>query len=1105
MADGSNLRLFGPDGEPLGREQVAEPRADAVLDEATVHAWLIDHYSHKVKLSQPRIATLLGLRDAYPFLRAPSTETIYRGLANVSPAVAGKLVGSSDPARDKSWTTSPEQAVKFARGEYIRPDAIASEKIGVVMHARVDPDRLLLDAVAIAGIPAIADAMHPIWNEPLGPAIMTEREVVVLGPAEVERVEVLPMPRMDRGPNSAAIMLPIPPDLAAAFPDNGKSMPPHVTMLYVPELDPSKVDELAVIVADELGVRWSTLGCGDLEDDVPSPSLRDVQALALGGLNYFDKDDGRVAFADVSVPPALRAIRESIGARLARVGIELARKGEPWVPHATLAYLPPGEVYTGSVPSGTWTASTLEVWARNGTLRYVIGYGSVSGVDKYELVGSRWAAFRDGGRVRVGDFDSETEARAGLAADAVTRCLQNRYDARPDDEKADIRERWNGPDGPNMGPERMREWLDSPFSGPNRKEGADRERARRVADRALRLIGKPQGEWTEADYSGAAQVLAYIARAKEIEQGEPLVIDGREGPSARDAALRDWAYDPKADAPAPRSDKRPLAPAVHTESRAHTTDIIRADRVEIPTEHKPVYHPDGWVLYPVLYSRGGNIQDYEGVREFRPWSEVSSRVSMDSGIGNPWELRHSRDLLNPDTVRGVARGCIVSIDPYHDNQHTFGWAKAWDRALLYAIEGVDGERPEAPEVSVAYRGRVHRQPGHDDYGNPFDQWISDLIWNSLASEPFGRAETARVLGVRADAADAITVHGADELLALARGSRSPTRPIYYDLSSWTRFDSARPTHVPRKDMTNKALIKAASALGVAEDAIAKALGLSTDDLKSLLASDTELTPDQVNALLAVLPADPKAAEPVSAPPKMEEMEDKGEPPPMGKVMIEGVEHSVPKAVADLVTMLEGRADRAGKRAEKLDGELARTEKELAIAKDESTKRADAMGKMVSRADAEKMVQSQAQHIAGAMELARRSHGNEWMPEPRKDSSSGEVLPLSATDWEMAAIRSAFGAKADAIISRIDAAPTPEARAYAVRERLADAREILDRRDHKDDQARSAIEKMRRRNAEDDKARQDGESDDELAAAREARLDRAETQYVGAPTQTNGVT
>jgi 2'-5' RNA ligase len=1035
VADGSNLRLFGPNGEPIVRGADAEPRIDAVPDEATVHSWLIDHYSHKAKLSQPRIAALLELRDAYPYLRAPATDAIYRGLSNVSPGVAGKLVGESNPAVDKSWTTSPEQAVRFASGDYIPADDVDDEKVGAVMHAKADPERLLLDAEAIAAIPEVANVIHPIWNEPLGPSILAEREVVVLGPVDVERVDVVPMARKDFGVNSAAVVIPIPADIAATFPNTGKS--PHVTLFYVPEIDPAKVNELALVVADELGVRWSTLGCeGDEHESGwhwQHLGSAEPAELSLAGLNYFDHDDKRVAYAAVAVPSDFGEVRRRIETRLSNLGIETAHKGETWVPHATLAIMPPGTAYEGTVPAGSWKPTTLEIWCANDSVHFLVGHGSTSGVDKLELVGSKWHAFRNAGRTLVGKYDTEADARAGLAADAVDRALTGRYDkAKPAD--------------------------------------------------AL-TVSVPAGGFVRlGTVSGTASTTPIISTDALAEIGQAV-----------DAML------------AVRSDKQ--APAIHTESRTNTFDIVRADRIELPlpNEHKPEVHPDGWVMYPVLYSRGNNIQVYDGVREFRPWSEVSKRASLDTFIGDPWELRHSRDLLNPDTVRGVARGCMVTADPYRDGEHIFGWAKAWDRALLYAIEGDGINRPEAPEVSLAWRGRIHKQPGTDDYGTPFDQWVSDILANSLASEPYGRAETARVLRARSDAADAITVHGADELLALARCAKPPASTIYFDSRSWTRFDSARSprpltTHHEDSTMLKNKLIAAARSLGLTDEVVAKAIGLKTEDLVAFMEGTDDLTPDQANALAMAFPDKPKAEPPAAAPPAAPAVKDDSE---MVKVKIGEAEVEVPKVAAEHIAMLEGRSDRAGLRADKAENELRVTERELAIAKDESVKRADAMKSMVSHADAAKMLSDEALSISGSMELARRCHGYEWSPEARKDSASGEALPLSASDWHLAAIRSAFGDKADVVIARIDGARTPEARAYAIEMHLADAREILDRRDHKGPAAVKEIEVMRRHNAAADKSRQDGETDDELAKAREARFDYAEKQFVGAPTLTNG--
>jgi hypothetical protein len=219
----------------MGEAAIAEDEhQDGEPDEAAIQGWLVDHYSHVAKLTQPRIRVLLGLRDKYPYLRAPAVLSIYRGLSNVSPGIAGKLVGESDPAVDKSWTTSLEQASKFASGEYIKPGDIDEETVGAVMHAKVDPEQLLLDADAIALLDAVGSAIHPIWKIPIRQSIVDEREVVVLGPVEVERVEVVPMrTRQDYDANTICVVLPVPQQIAAAFPEDAERGCPHVTMLYI--------------------------------------------------------------------------------------------------------------------------------------------------------------------------------------------------------------------------------------------------------------------------------------------------------------------------------------------------------------------------------------------------------------------------------------------------------------------------------------------------------------------------------------------------------------------------------------------------------------------------------------------------------------------------------------------------------------------------------------------------------------------------------------------------------------------------------------------------------------------------------------------------------
>lgn len=111
---------------------------------------------------------------------------------------------------------------------------------------------------------------------------------------------------------------------------------------------------------------------------------------------------------------------------------------------------------------------------------------------------------------------------------------------RSEEERALIREEF--PALIDMTPSQMREWSESPFAGENRKSGAERESARDALRRVMALKDKPMGDWTEGDYDDAVKAIAFVKRMSEVEQGDPIVIEGREGPSERDASLRDWGH-----------------------------------------------------------------------------------------------------------------------------------------------------------------------------------------------------------------------------------------------------------------------------------------------------------------------------------------------------------------------------------------------------------------------------------------------------------------------------------------------------------------------------------------------------------------------------------
>lgn len=111
---------------------------------------------------------------------------------------------------------------------------------------------------------------------------------------------------------------------------------------------------------------------------------------------------------------------------------------------------------------------------------------------------------------------------------------------RSAEEQAQIREEF--PALINATPSQMREWSESPFAGENRKEGEARISARDALRRVIALKEKPMAEWTEGDYDDAVKAIAFVKRMSEVQQGDPIVIQGREGPSERDASLRDWGH-----------------------------------------------------------------------------------------------------------------------------------------------------------------------------------------------------------------------------------------------------------------------------------------------------------------------------------------------------------------------------------------------------------------------------------------------------------------------------------------------------------------------------------------------------------------------------------
>ena len=147
---------------------------------------------------------------------------------------------------------------------------------------------------------------------------------------------------------TVGLFFPLPDDLAKEFPSLGEmdDSPPHVTFLFVGEgPEPEDVPRfLDVVRAEVQNWPWQMTG-------------------ELVGLDYFHNPDHTVAYDRVSFFNDMASLRLSMLRALESNGFKVEDSYPlAYRPHATLAYLAPGDTYTGDVPRGSWTFNTVEVW-----------------------------------------------------------------------------------------------------------------------------------------------------------------------------------------------------------------------------------------------------------------------------------------------------------------------------------------------------------------------------------------------------------------------------------------------------------------------------------------------------------------------------------------------------------------------------------------------------------------------------------------------------------------------------------------------------------------------------------------------------------------------
>lgn len=151
----------------------------------------------------------------------------------------------------------------------------------------------------------------------------------------------------ERGTNgeSVCVMVPVPPQIWDQKVGKHKD-DPHVTVLYVGEVEPERKDDVLSIVQEAMaGSPPITMTMDDEVSYFPPSESSDGRKVAKMGMSC----------------PGLEEIRDTIWKNLEAAGIDVANSFPEFKPHITLDYIEPGTEYAGESPTGSWTADHLEL------------------------------------------------------------------------------------------------------------------------------------------------------------------------------------------------------------------------------------------------------------------------------------------------------------------------------------------------------------------------------------------------------------------------------------------------------------------------------------------------------------------------------------------------------------------------------------------------------------------------------------------------------------------------------------------------------------------------------------------------------------------------
>ncbi len=139
------------------------------------------------------------------------------------------------------------------------------------------------------------------------------------------------------------VFLKLPTELAKEYPElETDPSPPHITVLYIGDIDASRKDEVVETIQKICKTYQS-------------------MEVWVGGLAYFTNQKGEEIAHSMVEAKGLAAISKDIWDAVMRLGVKVEHSFPDYTPHVTLQYGDKRD-YDGPTPEGNFKLKELEIW-----------------------------------------------------------------------------------------------------------------------------------------------------------------------------------------------------------------------------------------------------------------------------------------------------------------------------------------------------------------------------------------------------------------------------------------------------------------------------------------------------------------------------------------------------------------------------------------------------------------------------------------------------------------------------------------------------------------------------------------------------------------------